>query len=518
MQLLKKFRNIFLALVPIMAVVLIIHLFFYNIATEILIKFFISVLLICIGDVLFLTGVDSTIMPMGELMVSSVNKASKFVVFVVFAVVFGFCATIAEPDVTILTEQISMANIGISKNLFIFFIGAGVGLFLALGILKLIKNIELKYIYLILFALIFLLGTQVKSEHLAIAFDAGGATTGIITAPFLLAIANGISNRFTMSDKKNEVFGMVGLASFGPVIAVLLFFIFFGSNVDNGTISAENLNLFLTVLSNSALAIIPLAVVFLIYDLLLIKLPIKRKLRFLFGLLVTFIGLCLFLFGIEFGIAGIGTEIGNFVATLSPAVIIIFCIILGFIITFTEPSVVVLAKQVQSVTKGNIPYVLVMFAIAISMSVAITLSALKIIYQINFFYIILIGYALALILMFFVPSIFTGLAFDSGGVASGPMTSAFVLPIMIALASQTTSSVDGFGLIGIVGMCPIVIIQLLGLIFNFVVMHNNKKEQRKAIRLSYSADMYSNIEELEAEYQKMKEEEEWKKIKIKRNM
>lgn len=507
MQLLKKFRNIFLALVPIMVIVLIIHLFFYKIEGEILLKFFIAVAIICIGDVLFLTGVDSTIMPMGELMVSSVNKASKFVIFVIFAVVFGFCATIAEPDVTILSEQIAVAGIGVSKNLFIFFIGAGVGLFLALGILKLIKNIELKYIYLILFALIFLLGTQVKSEYLAIAFDAGGATTGIITAPFLLAIASGISSKFSVSDKKNEVFGMVGLASFGPIIAVLLFFILFGSKVSSGIIPEQNVSLFLTVLSNSALAIIPIAIVFLVYDLLLIKLPAKQKIRFLIGILITFVGLCMFLYGIEFGIAGIGTEIGNFIATLKPALIILLCIILGFVITFTEPSVVVLSKQVQSVTKGNISYILVMFAIAISMSVAITLSALKIIYQINFFYIILIGYILALILMFFVPGIFTGLAFDSGGVASGPMTSAFVLPIMIALASQTTSSVDGFGLIGIVGMCPIVIIQILGLVFNVVMIKNKKKEQKNAIRLSYSADMYSNIEALEAEYQKLKEEE-----------
>ena len=300
---------------------------------------------------------------------------------------------------------------------------------------------------------------------------------------------------------------MVGLASFGPIIAVLLFFILFGSKVSSGIIPEQNVSLFLTVLSNSALAIIPIAIVFLVYDLLLIKLPAKQKVRFLIGILITFVGLCMFLYGIEFGIAGIGTEIGNFIATLKPALIILLCIILGFVITFTEPSVVVLSKQVQSVTKGNISYILVMFAIAISMSVAITLSALKIIYQINFFYIILIGYILALILMFFVPGIFTGLAFDSGGVASGPMTSAFVLPIMIALASQTTSSVDGFGLIGIVGMCPIVIIQILGLVFNVVMIKNKKKEQKNAIRLSYSADMYSNIEALEAEYQKLREEE-----------
>ncbi len=506
MQLLKKFRDTLLALLPIMVIVLVIHLFFYHIATETLIKFYVSVLLICIGEALFLTGVDSTIMPMGDLMVGSVNKASKFFIFLLFAVIFGICATVAEPDVTIFTEQIISSGILVSKSLFIFSIGAGVGIFVAFGILRIIKNIELKYVYIVLFALIFLLGTQVKTEYIALAFDAGGATTGIITAPFLLAIATGISSKFTKNKDSKNVFGMVGMASLGPILAVLLFFICYSPKIDSGAISIQNVSLIISVLSNASLAILPLAFVFFVYDLILIKLPAKRKLRFLIGLVLTFVGLFLFLFGIEFGISKMGTIIGQYISSLKPAVIVALSIVLGFVITFTEPSVIVLGKQVQNTTNGNIPYVVVIISIASAMSIAIMLSALKIIYQINFFYIILIGYAIALILMFFVPEIFTGLAFDSGGVASGPMTSAFILPIMIALASQTSNPVDGFGLIGIVGMCPIVVLQFLGLIYRFQIIGKVKKDQKKALRISYSMDMYSNMEQLEAEYKKMKEE------------
>ncbi len=508
MQFFKKFLNVFLALLPIMVIVLTVHLFFYPMDSSILIKFFVSVVLICFGEVLLLTGIDSTIMPMGDLMVNSVNKASKFIIFILFAMVFGFCATVAEPDVTVFSNQIMSSGIGISRTLLIFFIGSGVGIFIALGIFRIIKNIEVKYVYTVLFAVIFLLCTQVKPEHIAIAFDAGGATTGIITAPFLLAISAGVSRKFNKKNTNREVFGMLGLASLGPVVAVLLFFVCFGDKAETLIESSAQINIFLNVLKSASLAIIPLTIVFYIYDLIFIKLPMKRKLEFLFGLGLTFVGLFMFLFGIDFGISEMGTMIGNFISTLSVPVIIVLCLVLGFIITFSEPSVIVLSKQVQSATKGSIPYYVVMLAIAFSMAIAILLSALKIIFNINFFYIILIGYLIALVLMYIVPSIFTSLAFDSGGVASGPMTSAFILPIMIALASQTTSAVDGFGLIGIVAMSPIVVLQLLGVVYRIENAVKERNEKKKALRISYSTEMYSNMEALEEEYELLKQKEE----------
>ncbi len=505
MQFLKKFRDIFLALLPIMVIVLFVHFFFYKFDTGVLIRFFVSAILICLGEVLFLTGVDSTIMPMGDLMIGCVNKASKLVIFVMFAIIFGFCATIAEPDVTVFSNQVISSGLNVSKTVLIFCIGAGVGLLVALGVVRIVKNIKIKYIYLALFAIIFVLCTQVKSEHIAIAFDAGGATTGIVTAPFLLAISSGLTAKFS-KDSNKEVFGMVGLASLGPIIAVLLFFTFAGGGtVESITESSDSL-LFISVLMNASLAIIPIAVVFCIYDLIFIKLPLRRKFDFVIGLVITFVGLFLFLFGIDFGIADMGYAIGDFISGLSLPLIIVFCIALGFIITFSEPSVIVLSRQVQTSTKNNIPYIVVMLAIAVAMAGAIMLSALKIIFDINFFYIILVGYLIALILMFFVPDIFTNLAFDSGGVASGPMSSAFLLPIMIALASQTSSAVDGFGLIGIVGMCPIVVIQVLGLVYRINVARTERSAHKKAIRVTYGIDMYSNIEKLEAHHNKLMKE------------
>lgn len=503
MQFLKKLRDILIALLPILVIVLFVHLFFYKFETELLIKFFVSAVLIAFGEVLFLTGVDSTIMPMGELMVGTVNKLSKLFVFMIFAVIFGFFATIAEPDVSIFAEQVLKTNVLGSRFLVIFCIGAGVGLLIACCIIRIIKNIHLKYVYIAMFAIIFLLSCFVKNEYIALAFDAGGATTGMISVPFLLAIASGISSKFSKDKSANETFGMIGMASLGPVIAMLIMFLIC-QNSGGTVVATENLSLLVSVLKNAMLAIIPLAVIFLIYDLIFIKLPVRKKAKFFVGIIITFIGLFMFMFGIDFGFSEIGSEVGVFLSSQKPIVVIIFSIILGFILTFAEPSVIVLARQVQTATKGSIPYIVVMIGIAVSMALAILISALRVLYNINFFYIILAGYLIALVLMFFVDSMFTGLAFDSGGVASGPMTSAFILPLMIALASETTGAINGFGIIGIVAMSPIVVIQLIGLIYKLNVIIQKKREHKKAIMLSFTSEMYSNIEKLEAEYNKLK--------------
>lgn len=500
MKILKRIRGTFLALLPIVAIVLFVHLFFYKFDEKVLINFLIAVAIASVGEALLLSGIDSTIMPMGDLMIQSVNRASRLTIFIIFAIAFGTFATIAEPDVSVFSSQVVDAGVNISQNILVFLIGAGVGVSIAVAVIRIIKNIDIKYIYLFIFATIFLLCTQVPSEYIALAFDAGGATTGIITAPFLLAIASGISNKFSKSDNK-EVFGMVGIASLGPIISTLLAFIFLNKKTGgNVSLISENLSIYLSVLRQTALAIVPLTLVFFVYDLMLIKLPVAKKLSLLTGLLVTFAGLYLFLFSIEFGITDMGGNIGMFIQTIPLPWVIVFCVAISFAIAFTEPSVVVLAKQVQNATKGNISSVVVLISIAISMALAILATVLKIVYQINFFYIVLVGYLIALALMFFVPSLFTGLAFDSGGVASGPMTSAFLLPIMIEFASSKASAISGFGIIGIVALSPIIVLQLLGFVYKLGLNKKAALDKKHALNVSYTLEMYSNIEKLENEY------------------
>ena len=500
MRFLKKVLGTFLALLPIMVIVLFVHFFLYPFETEMLVKFIIAIVIASFGEAFLLSGIDSTIMPMGELMVQSINKASRFVVFLFFAIAFGTFATIAEPDVAVFCGQAVASGVNISKTVFVFLIGAGVGIAIAMGVIRIIKNIDIKFIYLFIFSVIFLLSTQVSSDYIALAFDAGGATTGVITAPFLLAIASGISNKVSKNDNK-EVFGMIGIASLGPIISTLLIFISMEKGSGSaGFVEAEELSIYLSVLKQTTLAIVPLTIVFFVYELILIRLPVARKFTILFGLIITFLGLYMFLFSIEFGITEMGTAIGKFIQTLTLPKVVIFCVIIGFVITFSEPSVVVLAKQVQHATKGNISNIVVLISIAISMAIAILVSVLKIVYNINFFYIVLIGYAVALLLMFFVPSLFTGLAFDSGGVASGPMTSAFLLPIMIQFASANSGALSGFGIIGIVSLSPIIVLQLLGFVYRVELDKKAYIDKKRAIKVSFTADMYSNIIALENEH------------------
>lgn len=499
MKFLKRVKDTFLALLPLAVIVLFVHLFFYRFDTSVLIKFLIAVAIASIGEAFLLSGIDSTIMPMGELMVQSVNKASRFVIFIFFAIAFGAFATIAEPDVSVFAGQVVTSGVGISKSALVFLIGAGVGVAIAFGVIRIIKNIDIKYVYLFIFASIFLLCTQVPSDYIALAFDAGGATTGVITAPFLLAISSGISNKTSKNDNK-EVFGMVGIASLGPIISSLLAFLVLNKSGNGNAEIVQNLSVFIEVLKQTTLAIIPLTIIFFVYDILVIKLPIGKKLSLMLGLCITFVGLYLFLFSIDFGITEMGKHIGMFVQTLSLPTVIVFCVVIGFIITFTEPSVVVLARQVQEATKGNISSFVVIISIAVSMAIAILTAVLKIVYSINIFYIILVGYFIALALMFFVPSLFTGLAFDSGGVASGPMTSAFLLPIMIQFASGSSSALSGFGIIGIVSLSPIIVLQLLGFVYKVELNKQDVLDKRRAINVSYTLDMYSNIESLENEY------------------
>ena len=500
MKILKKLAKTYLALLPIVAIVLFVHLFFYRFDSIVLLKFLLAVLVVGIGETCLFSGIDSTIMPMGELMVQSVNKASRFVIFIIFAVSFGAFATAAEPDVAIFSSNVIGVGVNISKPLLIFLIGAGVGVFVAFAIIRIVRATNIKFIYLAVFAIIFLIAAQVPSDFVALAFDAGGATTGLITAPFLLAIATGISNKFSKKDNK-EIFGMIGIASLGPVILTLIVFLILNKKgVPVSEITEGNVSIYLSILKQATLSIVPLTLIFFVYDLCFIKLPSNKKLSLLLGMCLTFVGLYMFLFGIEFGVSNMAKQVGLFIETLSVPMVIIVCVIIGFVITFCEPSIVVLAKQVESATKGNISKTAVLIAIAISMALAVLISALKIIFNINFLIVILACYTIAIVLMFFVPSMFTGLAFDSGGAASGPMTSAFLLPIMIQFASSSSSMLNGFGIIGIVAVSPIIVVQTLGFVYKVETDKQDAFERRRAVKVSYTADMYSNIQKLENEY------------------
>lgn len=503
---LLKLKDVGLSMLPILLVVLLLNFGFHSFSSSLMLKFVASVFIITMGEVLFLTGVDSSVMKMGDRVGRSVNKFSKLAVILFFAFIFGLFATVAEPDLSVLSAQASSTGLlNVPKFLFIFVVGAGVGVFVAFALFRIVKNINYKLVMLAIFVFIFIVAIFVPNNLIALAFDTGGATTGIITSPFLLALASGIAkNKSSVSHSDN--FGVVGIASTGPILAILLLSLIAG--VRGNTVEVANsldLNIFLDVLINTMLAFLPLVLVYVIFDLCFLKTSKKKKIKMFLGSLITFVGLYLFLFGIDFGMIEMGEEVGLFLASKSPAFVILVSVIIGFLITFTEPAVRVLGAQVESVSQGNIRRVVVTIAIAVSMMLAVSLSSIKIMYNISIWYILGIGYGIILLLMPFSSSTFVAIAFDSGGVASGPMSAAFILPLMIGFASQNGGNVEGFGLIAIVGMMPIFVLEVLGIVYKIKVNANSSRQYKKALRISYGLDMYSNIESLEEAYNRRRQ-------------
>lgn len=514
----QKFKDVGLSILPIVLVVLVLHFCFAHFETSLLLKFIVSIAIIIIGEILFLTGVDGSVMEMGNLVGTSVNKFSKIAVVLFFAFIFGLFATIAEPDLSVLSSQISKAGImNISKFLFIFVVGAGVGAFVALALFRIIKNINYKLVMFTIYVVILLIAIFVPNNLVAVAFDSGGATTGIVTSPFLLALSAGVAkNKNTKSHSDN--FGIIGIASTGPILAILfLSLVTAGRGNSQEVVNAMEMNIFVEVLLDAMLAIIPLIIVFFIFDACFLKVSKKKKASLIVGNIITFIGLYLFLFGIDYGLIEMGNQVGLYLSDSTPIFAVIVSICIGFLITFTEPAVRILGAQVEEVTQGNIRRNFVTVAIAIAMMLAVSLSTLKILFNFSIWYIVGIGYGLILILMPLSRTTFVAIAFDSGGVASGPMSAAFVLPLMIGLATNNGGASEGFGLIATVGLLPILVLEIIGVVYNLKLKVNTSKEYKKALRISYGLDVLSNIDALEEAYNrrqslKLLEEENRQKL------
>ncbi|MBQ7452801.1 MAG: DUF1538 family protein [Clostridia bacterium] len=504
MKFLNKLKEVALSILPIVVICLCVHLFVYGFSSDVFFSFLISSVVIIFGETLFFLGVDTSIIPMGEIVGESSNKSSsKFLVLILFGLIFGMFATIAEPDVSVLAGQVSGVGVQIAKTIFVFLIGFGVGVFVAFALLRIVLKWSLRYVLLTVMAVVVVLVILSNETAVAIAFDAGGATTGIITSPFLIAIASSLA-RNTSPNKTDDSFGVIGIASLGPVLALLFYFLIGGVNIGASSASAGSeasvYGVMLNELEATSMSVLPLIGFFFIYELIFVKLPKKKNFSLLIGSLVTFVGLYLFLFGIDFGFTQMGTAMGEFLSGISPVVAVVFCAVLGFVITFSEPAVKILGKQIEEVTGGFIKTKVVLIAIAISLAFAIGLSAVKIMLNINFNYIIVGGYLLAMLLMLFSSPVFIGIGFDSGGVASGPISSAFVLPLMIGLASGT----GGFGVIALVSLMPILVLETLGIVYKIKIYAIEKRSERRALRIAYDIGMLSQTDMLKKEWQNAK--------------
>ena len=490
MNILKKSKETLCSVAPIMALVLILAFTVVPFTPGLIARFLTGGLMVIAGLTLFLIGIDIGIIPIGERSGAALTSKKNLKLLLSVSFLIGFMITIAEPDVQVLAGQIGNLSANVNKWTLVIMIALGVGFFVTLGLCRTVLSLKLRRVLIISYLFLFALAYFCPDYLQGAAFDAGGATTGPMTVPFIMALGMGVASvRAGKNSRDNDSqFGLTGIASIGPIAAVCLYGIilnYFFAHDESLTAttieSAENLpegmriyaTLFPEVFSDVFKSLFPLLIMFICFQIFLLKMPPVQLRKMFSGVVYCFIGLVLFLLGAEGGFMPAGQKVGEYLGFLSISkggiwtfIIIILAFIFGAITVCAEPAVWVLTEQVEEASGGNIKRRIMLTSLSLGVAFSIGLSILKIIYGFSIWYILIPGYALALILTFFCPPLFTGIAFDSGGVASGPMTSTFILSFTLGCASSYSSSTSSaFGVIALVAMTPLIAIQILGIIY-----------------------------------------------------
>lgn len=475
-----KFKEVSLSVLPISLIVIILNFTLVPIDSDMLIRFIIGSLLVILGLGIFLFGVDLGVNPIGNLMGETTAKTNKAILVGILGFLLGFLITVAEPDLFILAKQVNQASGGIiSTYTILVVVSVGVGIMVSLGLLRILFEKPLNKMYTIVYSIILLLGLKVSAEFLAISVDASGATTGAMTTPFILALGYGVSQLKGGKKEEEDSFGLVGVASTGPILAIMLMSIIAGVTNIQGQAEAfvvhegiigPYLKEFPRMMRETVYTLMPVILMFLIFNLFKFKLNRRNRNKILKGLLYTYIGLVLFLTGVNAGFMEVGRVMGYKIANLDHSLLLpAIGFLLGLVVVLAEPAVHVLTEQVEDVTAGYIKKSVIRIAFSIGIATAVSMSMLRImIPSLKLWHFLLPGFALAVLLSYKVPPIFVGIAFDAGGVASGPMTATFVLAFAQGAADAIPTAnvlVDGFGVIAMVAMTPLVTIQLLGYLF-----------------------------------------------------
>ena len=496
--LLKKIQEALFSVLPVAAIVCLLNLtpLVHFSGLEIGI-FLASAVFLILGIGLFSMGADMAMSPMGEHAGAGLTKSKKIFLLLGVCFLMGLLITVAEPDLTVLANQVSDV---LNGTLLIVAVGVGVGLFLLLSVVKMICHKPLSsmlfYFYMTLFALAAIVISVGNGGFLPMAFDSGGVTTGPITVPFIMALGVGIAATIGGKDVSENSFGLIAMCSVGPILAVMLLGVSVSGDIayqvpDYFIESGLGWALFEKILHTVKEVGIALGLIvafFAVLQIFVLKLPKKKLGQIAVGIAYTFVGLVIFLTAVSVGFMPIGYKLGTELADLPPTVLVISGFILGMVVVLAEPAVHVLNKQVEDITDGNVSKKSMMIALSVGVGVSIALSMLRIILDFSILFYVIPGYLISLGLSFFVPGIYTAIAFDSGGVASGPLTSGFILPLAVGacvvLQGEGKVLADAFGIVAMVAMTPLITIQLLG--FRAVV--HKMVRDRIAMKRILSAD------------------------------
>ena len=444
--------------------------------------FLVGGVLLIMGMLLFNVGVDISMTPMGERVGTTMTKSKNIFIMIALSFLLGVMITISEPDLQVLAGTVPH----IEKTVLLAVVGAGVGLFMSLCMVRILYGIRLRWVLLVCYAIVFALAAFTDKNFLSIAFDSGGVTTGPMTVPFIMAMGVGVSAIRSDKHSANDSFGLVALCSIGPILAVLILSLIFRPDGGSYTAvvipeigdSAALWQLFFvafpTYFKEIAVSLLPIAAFFAVFDLVSLHLERKQLIRIGVGLAYTYLGLVIFLTGVNVGFMPAGNYLGSVIAGLSCNWIIIpIGMLIGYFIVMAEPAVYVLMRQVEELTDGAIPGSAMKHSLSIGVAVSVGLAMIRVLTGISIFYLLVPGYAVAIVLSFFVPKLFTAIAFDSGGVASGPMATTFLLPFAMGACSAVGGNIvtDAFGVVAMVAMTPLITIQGLGLIYRLRTKH-----------------------------------------------
>lgn len=485
-SLIEKFKEAIISVLPITIIVMLLHFTIAPMPFGTVMLFITGTILLVIGMGIFTLGADMAIMPIGEFIGSSLVKSRKLLILVVGSFILGVAVTVAEPDLQVLAKQVP----AVPDIILLASVAIGVGVFLVIALLRIVFKMKLSHILIIMYSIVFIVASFTAPDYLAVAFDSGGVTTGPITVPFILALGMGVSAVRSSKNAEEDSFGLCGICSIGPIIAVLIMGIFFdssGGGYGFETVSTVNNLAELFALYRDgifmffkevAIAFSPIIIIFGTYNIFYLKLPKRQIIKIAVGIIYTILGLTIFLTGVNIGFMPAGTYLGNSIASLTYNWILIpLSVLIGFFVVTAEPAVHVLNKQVEDITSGAISKKMMMTGLSLGVGIALALAMIRIMTGVSIWFFLLPGYIIALAMTFFVPRIFTAIAFDSGGVASGTMAATFLLPFAIGVSSALggNAMTDAFGIIAMVAMMPLVTVQIMGVIYN-IKMNRSKAE------------------------------------------
>ena len=498
-ELWAKIKEALVSTLPITAIVYILALTpWFQFSNSELIGFTVGAVLLIVGIGLFSLGADLAMTPMGTHVGAGLSRQKKLGLLLAVCFVLGMLITIAEPDLQVLAEKVASI---VKPTVLTCVVGAGVGAFLLVAILRIVFKRRLGSILMLFYMLLFAFGLMLlvggQQMMLPLAFDSGGVTTGPITVPFIMALGVGISSVLGDRHSQENSFGLVALCSIGPMLAVMMLGIFKGGTPvyepDFPVVTGDFAEILLTfaekmghVAESVAIALGLIVAFFLICQFAFLKLPRRRMMKIAVGVVFTYVGLVLFLTGVEVGFSPVGFELGKKMGQMNPGLLVGFGLITGILVVLAEPAIHVLNGQVEEITSGYITKRSMLVGLCIGVGAAIALSMIRIVFGFSLVYYVVPGYFISLALSLFVPPMYTAVAFDSGGVASGPMTSGFILPFAIGACIGAGGDVlnDAFGVVAMVAMTPLITIQLLG--FRGIV--SERIAEKRAMKRILDAD------------------------------